>query len=99
MGVDPSKCQGQELATPRLYIFGLVIQDHIESLRKANTIKGGEVLLMRVLLKVLSDIAPKTLNHFPKSHMSKTLIHHFGPTDTFHSRPTEMTLLLPQPKP
>ena len=41
MGVDPSKCQGQELATPRLYIFDLAIQDHIEFLRKANTIKMG----------------------------------------------------------
>ena len=41
MDVDPSKHEEQELATPRLYSFALVIQDHIESLRKANTIKRG----------------------------------------------------------
>lgn len=41
MDVHPSKCEGQELATPRLYIFSLVIQDHTESLRKANIIKWG----------------------------------------------------------
>ena len=45
----PSKCQGQELATPRLYIFGLVIQDHIESLRKANTIKRGRGIVDEVV--------------------------------------------------
>ena len=34
----------------RLYILLLVIQDHIESTRKANTIKrGGEVLLNELL--------------------------------------------------
>ena len=33
----------------RLYILLLVIQDHIESIGKANTIKRGEVLLNEVL--------------------------------------------------
>jgi hypothetical protein len=54
---------------------------------------------MRLLLKVLSDIAPKTLSHFPKTHLSKTLIHHFGPTDITYSGLTEMIIPLPQPKP
>jgi hypothetical protein len=56
----------------RLYIFGLVIQDHIESIGKPILLKGDEVLLMRFLLKMLSDIAPKTLIHFPQTHLSKT---------------------------
>ena len=54
---------------------------------------------MRLLFKVLSDIAPKTLNHFPKTHLSKTQIHHFGPTDITYSRLTEMIIKIPQPKP
>src|SRR6266516_8006427 len=33
----------------RLFISILVIQDHIESIRKANTIKGDEVLLNGLL--------------------------------------------------
>ena len=33
----------------RLYILLLVIQDHIESIGKANTIKKGEVLLNELL--------------------------------------------------
>jgi hypothetical protein len=71
----------------RLFIFGLVIQDHIESIGKQILLKGDEVLLMRLLLKMLSDIAPKTIIHFPKTHLSKTLIHHFGPTDSIFSEP------------
>ena len=48
---------------------------------------------------MLSDIAPKNLNHFLKTHLSKTLNLHFGPTDIIYSGPTEMTIPLPQPKP
>jgi hypothetical protein len=48
----------------RLYIFG--IQDHIESLRKDNTIKRGWAIDHEVVAQVLSDIAPKILNNFLK---------------------------------
>ena len=48
----------------RLFIFSLVIQYHIESIGKPILLKGDEVLLNGLLDQVLSDIAPKTLNHF-----------------------------------
>jgi hypothetical protein len=40
-GCGPLKMSRTSLASTRLFIFILVIQDHIESLRKANTIKRG----------------------------------------------------------
>jgi hypothetical protein len=40
-GCGPLKMSRTRLATSRLYFFGLVIQDHIESLRKASTTKRG----------------------------------------------------------
>ena len=43
----------------RLYIFGLVIQDHIESIGKPILLKGDEVLLNGLFAQVLSDSAPK----------------------------------------
>ena len=40
--VDPSKCEGHTLAQAQdSTFFILVIQDHIESIGKANTIKRG----------------------------------------------------------
>ena len=72
----PSKCEGQEFAIPRLYIFGLVIQDTLSPLGKLILLKGDEVVA-----QVLSDIDPKPLNQFLETHMSKTPIYHFGPTD------------------
>ena len=76
-----------------------MIQDiTLSPLGKPILLKGDDVLLMRLLLKVLSDIAPKTLHHFPQNTYVQTLIHHFGPTDTIHSEPTDMIILLPQPK-
>ena len=48
--VDHSKCKGLILATSsRLYIFILVIQDHIESIGKPILLKGDEVLLNGLL--------------------------------------------------
>ena len=51
--VDPSKCQGQKdwlkLKAQDSTFFILVIQDHIESIGKANTIRRGEVLLNELL--------------------------------------------------
>src|SRR3990170_7055282 len=43
----------------RLYIFILVIQDHIESIGKPILLRGDEVLLNGLLAQVLSDMAPK----------------------------------------
>jgi len=42
----------------RLYIFGLVIQDHIESIGKPILLKGDEVLLNGLFAQVLSDSTP-----------------------------------------
>ena len=48
--MDPSICKGHILATSsRLYIFILVIQDHIESIGKPILLKGDEVLLNGLL--------------------------------------------------
>ena len=48
--VDPSKCKGHISATSsRLYIFILMIQDHIESMGKPILLKGDEVLLNELL--------------------------------------------------
>ena len=42
INVDPSKCKGLILAKDQDSTFSiLVIQDHIESIGKANTIKEG----------------------------------------------------------
>ena len=43
----------------RLFIFILVVQDHIESIGKTILLKGDEVLLNGLLAQVLSDISPK----------------------------------------
>ena len=48
----------------RLFIFILVIQDHIESIGKPILLKGDEVLLNGLLAQILSDIAPKPLANF-----------------------------------
>ena len=48
--MDPSKCKEHILATSsRLYVFILVIQDHIESIGKTILLKGDEVLLNGLL--------------------------------------------------
>ena len=49
----------QVLAKAQDSIFGLVIQDHIESIGKPILLKGDEVMIMIWLLKVLSDTSPK----------------------------------------
>ena len=51
--VDPSICKGHILVTSsRLYIFILVIQDHIESIGKPIILKGDEVLLNELLAQI-----------------------------------------------
>ena len=48
----PQNAKDKTLAqtqSTRLYILFLVIQNHIESIGKANTIKRGEVLLNELL--------------------------------------------------
>ena len=49
----------QALAKAQDSIFGLVIQDHIESIGKPILLKVDEVMMMIWLLKVLSDTSPK----------------------------------------
>ena len=44
----------------RLYIFGLVIQDHIESIGKPILLKGDEVLLNGLFAQALSNSTPKS---------------------------------------
>ena len=94
--VNPSKCYGRELAkASRLYIFGKVIQDHIESIGKPILLKGNEVLIMTQLLKCLVILLqnpqppspnpicpnPKSLNW---SHQNSTS----GPTELILDRAT-----------
>ena len=43
----------------RLYIFGLVIQDHIVSIGKPILLKGDEVFRNGIFAQVLSDSIPK----------------------------------------
>src|SRR6266536_3082078 len=54
----------QKLKSSRLFIFNLVIQDHIESIGKSILLKGDEVLLNGLLAQMLSDIAPKPSTTF-----------------------------------
>ena len=63
--------QAQKLKTLHFYI--LVIQDHIESIGKANTIKEGvRCCLMSFFLKVLSDMLQKPSTTSSHPHMSQT---------------------------
>ena len=48
----------------RLFIFNLVIQDHIESIGRPILLKGDEVLLNDLVAQVLSDISPSTISNF-----------------------------------
>ena len=72
----------------RLFIFILVIQDHIESIGKPILLKGDEVLLNGLLVKVLSDIAPKLSATFSFPHMSKT--QSLGPIDLIYPVPPSL---------
>ena len=70
----------------RLYIFGLVIQDHIESIGKPILLKGDEVLLNGLFAQVLSDSNPKP---------STTLSTQMCPEPTFQLGLTK--ILYPEP--
>ena len=78
----------------RLFIFGLVIQDHIESIGKPILLKGDEVLIMIYLLKcsmiLLQNPQPppsfKSLQN-PKSQL--------GSTESLSSGPTEFIKTVP----
>ena len=79
--VDPSKSEGQKdwlkLKAQDSTFSILVIQDHIESIGKANTIKKGvRCCLMRFLLKMLSDMLqnPQLLSHIHISLLGKGLL-------------------------
>ena len=56
--VDPSNAKTSIGKSSRLH-FGLVIQDHIESIGKANTIKSGWGYVDDLVAQVLSDTSPK----------------------------------------
>ena len=67
--------------------YVLVIQDHIESIGKANTIKKGvRCCLMACLLKMLSDMLqnPQPLSHIHICPKPKVKL---GPTNSFYSVP------------
>ena len=70
----------------RLYIFGLVIQDHIESIGKPILLKGDEVLLNGLFAQVLSDSTPKP---------STTLSTQICPKPTFQLGPTDISYPAP----
>ena len=72
----------------RLFIFGLVIQDHIESIGKPILLKEDEVLLNDLFAQVLSDIAPKPSTIFSIQICPKPTFQ-LGPTEYFLSGATE----------
>ena len=92
--VEPFKMSRTSLASTRLFIFILVIQDHIESIGKANTIKRGWGIVDEVVAQSAQWYCSKTLTHFPKTHLSKTLLHHFSPTENIYPGLTKMIISL-----
>src|SRR6266496_1949922 len=70
----------------RLFIFILVIQDHIESIGKPILLKGAEVLINGLLAQMLSDIAPKPSTTFSIQICPKHKVK-LGPTDSFYPAP------------
>src|SRR3989337_4496994 len=70
----------------RLYIFGLVIEDHIESIGKPILLKGDEVWLNDLFAQVLSDIAPKPSATFSIQICPKPTFQ-LGPTDISYPEP------------
>jgi len=67
----------QALAKAQDSIFGLVIQDHIESIGKPILLKGDEVMMMIWLLKCLVI----HLLNYQQLSLPYTLISSLGPTD------------------
>ena len=72
--------------------FTLVFQDHIESTGKPILLRGGEVLLYEVLLKVLSDMlqSPQLLSHVHICPKPKVKL---GPTDYSYPAPPSLDVL------
>jgi hypothetical protein len=70
----------------RLFIFVLVIQDHIESIGKPVLLKGDEVLLNGLLAQMLSDIAPKPSITFSIQICQNPKLQ-LDPTDSFYPEP------------
>ena len=70
----------------RLFIFILVIQDHIESIGKPILLKGDDVLLNGLLAQMLSDIAPKPSATF-SIQICQNPKPQLGPTDSFYPKP------------
>ena len=77
----------QKLKSSRLYVFTLVIQDHIESIGKANNYQEGvRCCLMSFLLEMLSDMlqSPQLLSHIHICPKPKVKL---GPTGLIHLAP------------
>ena len=76
----------------------LVIQDHIESIGKANTIKEGWGVDNEPLAQVLNDMLqnPQLLSHFHIWPKPKAKL---GPTDSFYPAPPSFTCHKPLPNP
>ena len=70
----------------RHYIFGLVIQDHIESIGKPILLKRDEVLLNGLFAQVLSDSAPKPSTIFSIQICLKPTFQ-LGPTENSYPEP------------
>ena len=70
----------------RLFIFIIVIQDHIESIGKPILLKGDEVLLNVLLAQVLSDIDPKPSATFSIQICQNPKLQ-LGPIDILHLEP------------
>ena len=70
----------------RLFIFILLIQDHIESIGKPILLEGDEVLLNGLLAQMLTDIAPKPSATFSIKICPKPKVK-LGPTDLIYPVP------------
>ena len=72
----------------RLYIFILVVQDHIESIGKANTIKRGWDVAYWLACSKCLVICSKALNHFLTSTYVLNLKVKLSPTDLIYPAPS-----------
>src|SRR3990170_3287912 len=81
---NPFKMQKTKIGkSSRLFIFILVIQDHIESIGKPILLKGDKVLLNGLLAQMLSDIAPNPSTTFSFQICQNPKLH-LGPTYSFY---------------
>ena len=82
----PQNAKDKNWQRSRLYIFGLVIQDHIESIGKPILLKGDEVLLNGLFAQVLSDSIPKHSTTLSTQICPKPKVQ-LGPTEISNPAP------------